>query len=267
WQNGKYAKPSLWIGEGEHAVGHWLTSVQTYWYAVTDNLGWATVAVIAGGVLVLLVRRRLSIRALPALSLLVMFPFFVLALETGQRPLHVLQIDSDLYNVRFGLLMILPAAILAGCIAGAPPHRRTVTLLAAGIVALTGAYSVSAFAHPHTRIAVLHEPLRWQQSGSTSEAQAAAFLHRNYQSGKILAQFFGNEALLFGARISLAADIYEGSYRQWTPALTSPISHDIKWIVMHLSGTDQVTTALQNSSELEPYRLVYVNNQYRIYRA
>lgn len=268
WQNGKYAKPSLWIGQGEHAVGHWLSAVQTYWYAVTDNLGWVTVAVVAGGLLILLVRRQLTMRALPALSLLVMFPFFVLALETGQRPLHVLQLDSDLYNVRFGLLMILPAAIFAGCIAGAAPHRRTVTLLAAGIVALTGAYSVSAFTRPQTRIAVLHEPLRWQQSGSTSEAQAAAFLHRNYEGGKILAQFFGNEALLFGARISLAADVYEGSYRQWTPALASPSSHDIKWIVMHLGGNpDQVAFALQNSPELKPYRLVYVNAQYRIYRA
>ena len=41
-------------------------------------------------------------------------PFYVYALYAGQRPLHVMQIKGNLYNVRFGLLMVLPIAIFLG---------------------------------------------------------------------------------------------------------------------------------------------------------
>ena len=110
FQNGKYAKPSLWVGEGEVAVGHPTVAAETYWYAVVENLGIAVVlAMIAGVVALIAVRRSLDI--LPVLGLLTIAPFFVFALTVGQRPLHVMQITGDLYNVRFGLLMALPAAI------------------------------------------------------------------------------------------------------------------------------------------------------------
>src|SRR5262249_43433159 len=101
WQNGQYAKPSLWVSAAAKAVGSWPLSLETYWYAMVDNLGLVVVAVCIVGVAVLALRRRVTVRTAPALSLLVMFPFFVYALESGQRPLHVPQVGSDLYNVRF----------------------------------------------------------------------------------------------------------------------------------------------------------------------
>lgn len=266
WQDGQYAKPSLWVGSGDKAVGHWLTAIETYWYAVVDDLGLPVVCILIAGLVVLLLARRQVTPMLPALSLLVMFPFFVLALESGQRPLHVLQLDSDLYNVRFGLLMILPAAIFAGCLAGLPQRRWVVAAVTAGIVAIAGWQSAWGLLHPKTKIAVLQEPVRWQRTGARAQDHAAFFLHRRYTGGKILAQFFSNEDLLFRARIALRANIYEGSYRQWLPALAQPSAHGIRWIVMHVGDpTDKVTSALTNSPELRAYKLVYRNREYRIY--
>jgi Dolichyl-phosphate-mannose-protein mannosyltransferase len=266
WEDGKYAKPSLWISNEDVAVGHWLTAVKTYWYAVVDNLGATTVLVTAAGLLLLLARQRLGAQALPALSLLVLFPFFVLSLESGQRPLHVLQINNNLYNVRFGLVMILPVAIVAGLLAGAPRRESATLLLSLGLVAIVAAHTMSSFARPETRIAVLEEPLRWHPSGWSAEEAAAVFLHRNYTGGRILAQFFDNENLLFSARIPLRENVYEGSNKQWLPALADPFANDIEWIVMRYGdGSDQVAHALEHSPALKLYKLVYGNSRYRIY--
>src|SRR5262249_43625347 len=102
-------------------------------------------------------------------------------------------------------------------------------------------------------------------SASTAAVAAARFLHTHYRGGKILAQFFGSESVLFDARVSLGDNVYEGSYREWLPALADPQAHDIKWIVMRYAGPDQVAEALGRSPKLRPYTRVYQNAQYRIY--
>ena len=52
------------------------------------------------------------------LSLLVMFPMFVATLYKGQRPLHVYEYYHSFYNVRFGLVMLLPICLLIGFAVG-----------------------------------------------------------------------------------------------------------------------------------------------------
>jgi hypothetical protein len=143
FQDGPYAKPSLWVGRSDIAVGHWLIALKTYWFAMVDNLKLVVVVLMIVGLIVMVVKERLRLETLPAISLLVMFPFFVVALEKGQRPLHVAQITGDLYNVRFGLLMILPAAILIGYLVGllanADFTRYAALSAAVGLAAFRGA--------------------------------------------------------------------------------------------------------------------------------
>ena len=79
---------------------------------------------IAGAVALIVLRRRLD--SLPALGLLTVAPFFVFALTVGQRPLHVTQITGDLYNVRFGLFMAIPAAILVAYLIALLPSKTWV---------------------------------------------------------------------------------------------------------------------------------------------
>ncbi len=267
FQNGRYAKPSLWVGSSDIAVGSWLVALKTYAYATLDNLQWPLVAVMAAGMVAMVVVIRLGKSVLPVLALLVPFPFFVMALEKGQRPLHVMQLNGSLYNVRFGLLMVLPAAVLAGCAAGFFRNRWLTLLACVAIIGAVGSSYATDFRSPETDIATLREPLSWQQDKSSDEVKAGRYFHQHYRGGKILAQFFGNENVLFTARIDLKNNIYEGSFNQWDKALANPDGRHIQWIVMHRVDTsDEVTSKLRRSKELERFYVeVYRNNQYVIY--
>ncbi len=64
-----------------------------------------------------LVHARFAPDKVALLTLLFPFPFFVTALYLGQRPLHVEEVMGELYNVRFGLTMIIPAALFYGYLA------------------------------------------------------------------------------------------------------------------------------------------------------
>ncbi len=267
FQTGKYAKPSLWVSSADKAVGNWAASLQTYWYAMTDDVRLPIVLLLVVSlVLIVVFGRRLVY--LPALSLLVLFPFFVLALERGQRPLHVTQLNGSLYNVRFGLLMVLPAAIFVGCLIGYCTRYRPLAIEASVLVgALIVGLAAQGIRAPQ-HIATLAEPLRTQQhtSAARSQTAASAYLHTHYSGGLILAQFFGNEELLFQAHIALGTNVYEGSYRLWQPALNDPVGHHIRWIVMHTSvGTDDAVNAEAASPELVSYQRVFRNSDYTVY--
>ena len=45
---------------------------------------------------------------------MIIFPFFVICLYKGQRPMDVPQVEDSFYNVRFGLMMLMPTAVFAG---------------------------------------------------------------------------------------------------------------------------------------------------------
>jgi hypothetical protein len=258
FQNGKYAKPSLWVGEGELAVGHPVVATKTYWYAMVENLGIAVVLAMIVGAIALIARRRLD--SLPVLGLLTVAPFFVFALVVGQRPLHVMPVTNDLYNVRFGLLMVLPAAILVGSLVSLLPARSWIL----GVVAAAAFTLTPVMSAGPTGIVTVRE-------GRVGAPQAAkdtsAFLAAHYDGGVILIESFGNESILFDARIPLSNNIYEGSYQKWDPALSNPPGQEIRWIVARGgNGPDQSYTELSSSGKLGKYDEVFKNDLYAVYK-
>ena len=259
FQNGKYAKPSLWVGEGERTVGHPGLAARTYWYAVVENLGIAVVlAMILGAVALVLVRRRLD--SLPVLGLLTIAPFFVGALVVGQRPLHVAQITGDLYNVRFGLFMAIPAGILVAYLFLLLPSRTWV----AGLVVVAACTLLPLAPRGPTHIVTAQEG----SIGSPATANATSeFLREHYDGGVILIESFGNEAILFHARIPLTNNVYEGSYQKWDPALSNPPGQQISWIVMRTgSGPDETYREINGSAKLKEYDEVFRNDLYIVYK-
>jgi 4-amino-4-deoxy-L-arabinose transferase-like glycosyltransferase len=267
FQTGKYAQPSLWVSEADVAVGDWLRSLQAYTLAVLANLGIVGVALAATGLLLLLVRRDIGLVTLPALGVLVLFPFFVIAIESGQRPLHVPSINGDLYNIRFGLPMIIPAAVLVGyLVRWLARSRWTRALSAAGIAVAILLSATWAFADSETRISTLREPTLWLESGGSGHLGASNYLKRNYDGGTILAQFFGNEMLFFDARIPLRNNVYEGTYQRWERALADPLANGIDWIVMRSDhATDEVTARLSASDRLASFKSIYEDRDYVVY--
>lgn len=269
FQIGDYAKPSLWVGADEAAVGNWWVSLLTYWYAVLENLRSVIVVLAGAGLVTMAVKERFALRTLPSLSLLALFPFFVVALQQGQRPLHVAQITGDLYNVRFGLLMILPAAIAVGYLTTVYQKDAVLTKAVSGVAILAVfAFSSSSLLTPGGIVA-LREPTNASQKSYTVTTLAVSeFLATHRKDGKILMESFGNDMIMFNAKIGLSQCIYEGSFRLWEPALRDPAGNDIHWIVMRHAGQqqpDKVYRELYNKDALQSYHLAYENAGYYVF--
>mgnify|MGYP006189414937 CR=1 FL=1 len=138
---GEFAKPALWVGADERAVGDWAVSLSTYLHAVDHDLGPVVLVLAGAGLVCFAWRTRLRAEAPAVVPLLVFLPFFVWALHSGQRPLHVPEIGGDLYNVRFALVMVLPAALFTAYLV--VPANRTPLRCLPAVAVLVGGTSVA----------------------------------------------------------------------------------------------------------------------------
>ena len=270
FQNGDYAKPALWLTNSEPAIGHWKIAIETYWYAMTDNMSlWLMLPAAAGLVLMvleLLRRKSKALYLLPALTPMAIVPFFMVAFYTGQRPLHIMQINHSLYNVRFGLIMLLPAAIFIAYLVGKLQHKPR-WMAACGIFVVALALVVSATSLQNGNVITLRDP---QLSAHTEQAEqdatVAAFA-KMYRSGLVMEESFGNERI--ADHIPSNEEIYEGSNQLWLPDLANPAGHNIAWIITRVggsSGTDKVFKSL-TPAKLKYYTLMYASpgGYYKIY--
>ncbi|MBT2211466.1 glycosyltransferase family 2 protein [Actinomadura sp. NEAU-AAG7] len=264
WYSGDYAKPSLWVMAGDANVGAPLTAARTYGLAVVHNLGYPTLLLAAAGLTAYVWRGRLRPAAVAPLVLLAFAPFFVYALDTGQRPLYVPEVQGGFYNVRFGLVMALAAAVFAGYLVSLAPNLRgglPRAAAAAGVVA-------TALAVPGT--ATLAEPQRWQDGAHRRAVTgAASWLRAHYDGGTVLMENYGNEEIAFRARIPIGRVVYEGSFRLWERALADPAGSRVRWIYARtLPGSpDRTWRALRENPRLAgDYTLLYRDATQRVYR-
>ncbi|WP_197093538.1 glycosyltransferase family 2 protein [Nonomuraea sp. SBT364] len=257
---GEYAKPSLWVSRDELTAGDWRASLLTYGYAVAGNLGPVLPLLAAAGLAVHVLRRRDPVCLLP----LVLALFFVCALYTGQRPLHVEEIAGDLYNVRFGLIVILPVALLAGGLAAEAARAGRPA------AALAGAFAVVACPLATAELDVRREAEAFRTGEAVrSGLRAAAWLRSHYDGGRVLMQSFGNEVLTFHSRVPTGSILYEGSFRQWKAALADPAANGVRWIHMRRTpgDRDRVWKALDGDPALRGYTPVYDDGDRVVYRA
>ncbi len=274
FQTGTFARPSNWVDSGEKASHHLWIALRTYEIATVDTVTVPVAILAVVGLAVYLWRKRLSAQSMPLLALLIMFPMFVATLYKGQRPLHVWEYYHSFYNVRFGLVMALPAALLAGYLVAEAMNRAAVTggrwralviAVPAVVLAVIGAQSGAALRSGN--IVTLEEPLAADAAPSSVQAAAAAgWLRAHYDGGLLLMESYGNEEVAFASHVPLQHQVYEGSYQVWGPALAHPGYHEIAWVVMHASATDEVYTGLRTSIAGYGYRLVWTNHDYLIYR-
>ena len=272
FQTGQFAKPSNWVSSGEPFIGSWLIAAKTYWYAMLDNETSPLLLLAAAGLVCLIARewrtKRTAARSLPVLSLLVIVPFFIVSLYAGQRPLHVLQISHDLYNVRFGLIMLVPAAILIGYLVGTLQRFR-LPMYVAGSLVLALAVGLGASLVRHDNVITYTAARETLSSTSVLKQQpVVAFLRTHYTGGLVLMESFGNENIAF--QIPSDQLVYEGSYRQWLPSLRNPSGNHIEWIIARCGNSpypDKVCLAL-GKAQLSHYSVVYTtaDHYYRVYR-
>jgi glycosyltransferase involved in cell wall biosynthesis len=273
WQDGSFAKPSLWVANGDPVIGHPLTALKTYLIAMTDVIGLPALLVAAAGLVLHLVRTRLAPSDAAPYALLALFPFYVYSLYSGQRPLHVPQVGGQsLYNVRFGIAMLLPAAVFAGylvSLAAVAARRWQRERLRRPLVAILSV-AVLLSALGTVGVATLAEAQAFRATATErADDVAAAWLRDNYHGGPVLMESFGNEAVTFESQIPTQNIVYEGSFRMWQPDLQDPAAHGIRWIYLRTTPgqTDDTYLALHANPELTTdYQLVYQDADRVIYR-
>ena len=277
FQGGEYAKPSLWLTSSEPAIGNWSLAFKTFYYATIENVPWP-VLIMAGLGLLLFIEceliknpREHKARGLVILSMLVLVPFFILAIYTGQRPLHVLQVNDGLYNVRFGLIMAIPAALFAGYLVGFLRKFKAVKIIAAMLViVIAGFFGVTTLQSGD--VVTLNDPVAALKEDRAVWAQKVIDDFKPmYDGGLVLIETFGNERLAFKT-VPSDQMVYEGTNKndRWKKALANPADGKIRWIVMRCvpGYRDKVCDALENNSAaLAGYTQVYTHPAgYKIYK-
>ncbi|RJL24225.1 glycosyltransferase [Bailinhaonella thermotolerans] len=266
---GEFAEPSLWVSGDEATRGDWATSAAAYFYAMRGDIGTAGLVLAALGLVCLLARHRLRADALVPLTLLVFVPFFVYALYTGERPLQVPEISGRLYNVRFALIMILPVAVLSAYLVAEVRRSLRAPVRFTGYAAVGGALAATGLSATLSGVDTLEEAQGFRaRAENQAQSRAASWLRANYDGGTVLMQSFGNEIMMFESRIPLRRVVYEGSFRQWRPALADPGPRGIRWIHIGLAPTtdDDVWESLRGDPDLDGYTLVYRASDRLVYR-
>ncbi|MGO8957335.1 MAG: glycosyltransferase family 2 protein [Streptosporangiaceae bacterium] len=269
FQTGPFAKPSLWVSHSDPNIGHMTIAAKTYFFAVTDNAGVPALLLAVAGMIVYVIRTRLRPESIPVLTLTILAVFYVYALYSGQRPLDVMQVQGNLYNVRFGILMVLPIAVFIGYLSSqlAPVRRRW--LRTAGFAGAILAGMACTLLIVRGGIDTYIEAKNFRSSPiQRAETAVGLWLQSHYTGGKVLMESFGNETATYSSRLPLGNVIYEGSFRQWQPALADPVSHGIRWIFMRdIPGNhDEVYTTLYGTAKLDDYQLVYDHGGERVYK-
>ncbi len=273
FQDGQYAKPSLWVSSSDPVVGHLWVAIKTYWYAMGDNETYPLLILAAVGLVVLLARERHSLtRALPVLSLLIVVPFYVVSLDKGQRPLYVTEMGGSYYNVRFGLVVLLPVALLIGYLVGSMKRAKPL-VYAVGALILLIVVGANAELFAQNNVVTYKEAASaTNQVRTVEQNEVITYLRGHYNGGRVLLESFSNELVTFW--VPSAEDIYEGSYKQWQNALRDPSTDHIAWIIDYCGrdDPDKVCDDLsspQGKSELRSYNLVYTtpDGNYHVYEA
>ena len=251
---------------GDVEVGSWSKSIHAYTGTIVATLGLAVIAVAVIGLVVLVARERLSPRTLPVLGLLTVLPFYVYSLESGQEPIGIPPVNGDLLNVRYGLIALLPAAILIGWLADRIPSRRTVASVASAAVSVVALVGLTSYSYANHQIVLLRESMN-EEGSQEFQIEAGAFL-LHHTSGPVMVNLVGNERVAFKA---LDRVIYEGtkegSTNIWKKALADPRSVGARVLVMRNSatrGVDQVYYFLASWPGLSAYHVVFTNPEYTI---
>jgi hypothetical protein len=249
--------------QSEVEIHNWPLTLRAYGTAVTANLGLVELGLAGLALVVFLARERISVKSLPVISLILVIPFYLYTLESGQEPIGTPTLNGGLTNFRFGLIALLPASILIGYLVGTVPRKLRAPVAIVTAVAVAGAGGLSFYRHQ----IVLETEAAENQAAQTLPVATGKYIQKDTQ-GSVLIDVVRNELVAFPV---LDRTVYSGTRDAhgslWTRSLENPQSAGIDVIVMRTMPTDedQVYKALFNSPELKPYRESYHNAQYAVY--
>ena len=261
WLHGQYSSQDQVNSLVLNQVGNLDVAALTYWYGMVHILTVPLVGLAAIGLAVMLVKERLSPLFAVIVSTLVPGVFLVYGLYSGGQPMQVAEIDGSIYNLRFGVVMLIPVSIFVGYLAAQLPGRfwvRSIVTLVCAIA--TAGYTATAFATDGGRSIITNQEAHEAVGQLTEQRELSAWLAAN-TSGRILAQAFENERVVFDVQGRV---VYEGT-PDWENALADPTRADIEVVVMRTPTPDTVTRRLQDAAVMSAWTIIHQTPNYTIY--
>lgn len=242
------------------AAHHALKAVIMYGLTVAETVGWALVPMAMLGLAILVLRSRFHETTLPAYLFLVPFAFYWLVLYSDANT-ECMGIPGfgtgQLYNLRFGLLMIPAVALFLGCLTTAGPVILRRALVGVTLVVILVSSTLGTIRTP----IVVREALYGAQ-GAVKEVKGrndANWLSSNYHDGNILITYVNSQTMIFylltSHRLSDHSLITDANGPQFAGALAQP-QRWVTWIVMDsnaLNGKSQIWMALHGRQDWRRY--------------
>lgn len=268
------SKDQMASQQSEIEIHNWVLTLKAYGTAATSDLGLLVIGAALLALIAVLVRDRLKVRSLPVLVFATVVPFYCYTLESGQEPIGTPTLNGGLTNFRFGLVGLLPAAILIGfaldwAVTRAPRRRRGVAFAVPALaVALSlGLAGMGGYTVARQQVVLKQEAVE-NLAFQADPLAAGAYLEHS-TSGRVLIDDVRNELVAFYV---LDRTVYSGTRDSagnvYVRALANPKANNISLIVMRTTpgDVDQVYKSLYGKSALtQYYREIYHNANYVIY--
>lgn len=218
-----------WLGRGELLTYHNL-SLSTLYYAVTSlrDIGILLTGVAILGFLVYLFFQKGRLKFIVPLLFLVPFLFYVVTLFTGQSVIFIPDLTPknfqwNLFNVRYGIMMIPFAAFFIGILAAKLPKLVKPLIIIALIV------QTASFATGNEKVLTYEDGVHGLSAEKGNNAQL--WLAKNYTGGYVLLDDYARTVSIIKSNIPMQDVIYIGNKPYWEESLKTPEKY-ADWIVM-----------------------------------
>jgi hypothetical protein len=240
--------------------GHLIRSVRTYAWTVVDILGPVTaLATALCAVGLTMAKWKDRYRTLVVLLLFAApVVFNVISLSLGQTTVRVPQVKplGGMWNDRYGIMALPLAAVALGVVAGR--CRRLAPLLA--VVPALGALLMAS----GTPITLQDGRVGTSSATDGRPELAAAYLHRDYRGGEVLADDSLASPFMFASGLDLKQFVTVGFEPWYDDALRAPDS-TVAWVVA-INGDAVSADMSAHPDRFRRFRLVITDGRIRVYR-
>jgi hypothetical protein len=255
-----------WLARGELPAYHNLSASFLYYLFTAElNIGIIVSLLSLVGLLIFLLDKK-QVAKLPLLLLLLNpFIFYIITLYLGQSVIFIPQLAPTtftwrLFNARYGLTMVAPAAFYVGYLFFKLSQTAYLKWLkVATEVTMAGFILLQTFNFYLGKepVITLEDALRGLSSAKISSAQD--WLNQNYDGGLVLIDDYSRTLSIVRTNIPMKDIIYIGNKPYWQESLQEPEKY-ARWLIMQKS--DVVWTTLYENQTMQARVYKYFEKAY-----
>lgn len=235
-----------WLARGELPTYRNLYLSAAYYVVTsTENLSLTVTAMAVLGLLIFLGDKTVTNKYAIAILLSVPFFFYIATLYAGQSVIFIPSLTPDtfewqLFNVRYGLVMIPFAAVFVGYLfhaftrmnLGKAPTGRVIQ----GIIASVLLFQVFLYYSGEQKVIALEDGVYGLSSSLKSNQDSQDWIVKNYDGGLVLIDDFARTTSIVRSTIPMQNVIYIGNKPYWEESLEAPEKH-ATWIIAQKGDT------------------------------